>query len=83
MYYLADINTYLTVNVNSLSLARGRFDNAASKEAALEDRGKLTLENEFLKKVVQRGILTLPKKSDVSLLNIVTSSKARKGGVNL
>lgn len=71
--------------------ARGRFDNAASKEAALEDRvrqleqlvGKLTLENEFLKKAVQRGLLTLPKKSDVSLLNIVTSSKARKGGVNL
>jgi transposase len=71
--------------------ARGRFDNAPSKEAALEDRvrhleqlvGKLTLENEFLKKAVQRGLLTLPKKSDVSLLNIVTSSKARKGGVNL
>ena len=70
--------------------ARGRFDNAPSKEAALEDRvrqleqlvGKLTLENEFLKKAVQRGILTLPKKSDNSLLNTVTSSKARKGGAN-
>ena len=68
--------------------ARGRFDNTPSKEAALEDRvrqleqliGKLTLENEFLKKAVQRGLLTLPKKSDVSLLNIVTSSKTRKGG---
>ncbi|TFH10289.1 MAG: hypothetical protein E4H07_05465 [Nitrosomonadales bacterium] len=70
--------------------ARGRFDNAPSKESALEDRvrqleqlvGKLTLENEFLKKAVQRGLLTLPKKNDVSLLNTVTSSKARKGGAN-
>jgi len=55
----------------------------------LEDRvrqleqlvGKLTLENEFLKKAVQRGLLTLPKKNDNSLGNTVTSSKARKGGV--
>ena len=70
--------------------AKGRFNNEPSKEAALEDRvrqleqlvGKLTLENEFLKKAVQRGLLTLPKKSDNSLLNTVTSSKARKGGAN-
>ncbi len=70
--------------------ARGRFDNVPSKESALEDRvrqleqlvGKLTLENEFLKKAVQRGLLILPKKSDVSLLNTVTSSKARQGGAN-
>jgi transposase len=70
--------------------AKGRFNNEPSKEAALEDRvhqleqlvGKLTLENEFLKKAVQRGLLTLPKKSDSSLLNTVTSSKARKGGAN-
>ena len=70
--------------------ARGRFDNEPSKEAALEDRvrqleqlvGRLTLENEFLKKAVQRGLLTLPKKSDSSLLNTITSSKARKGGAN-
>jgi transposase len=70
--------------------AKGRYDNEPSKEAALEDRvhqleqlvGKLTLENEFLKKAVQRGLLTLPKKSDNLLLNTVTSSKARKGGAN-
>ena len=70
--------------------AKGRFDNEPSKEAALEDRvhqleqlvGKLTLENEFLKKAVQRGLLTLPKKSDNLLLNTVISSKARKGGAN-
>lgn len=63
--------------------ARGRFNNEPTKEAALEDRvrqleqlvGKLTLENEFLKKAVQRGLLSAPKKSDSSLLSIVTSSK--------
>ena len=51
--------------------ARGRFNNEPSKEAALEDRvrqleqlvGRLTLENEFLKKAVQRGLLSPPKKS--------------------
>jgi len=42
--------------------------------------GKLTLENEFLKKAVQRGLLSPPKKSAGSLLSIVTSSKAPKGG---
>jgi len=68
--------------------AKGRFDNEPSKEAALEDRVhqleqlvcKLTLENEFLKKAVQRGLLTLPKKSDSSLMNTVTSLEVRKGG---
>jgi len=68
--------------------ARGRFNSEPSKEAALEDRvrqleqlvGRLTLENEFLKKAVQRGLLTPPKKSESSLLNIVTSSKPSKGG---
>lgn len=63
--------------------AKGHFNNEPTKKAALEDRvrqleqlvGKLTLENEFLKKAVQRGLLTLPKKSDNSLLNTVTSSK--------
>jgi transposase len=70
--------------------AKGRFNNEPSKEAALEDRirqleqlvGKITLENEFLKKAVQRGLLTLPKKSENSLLSTVTSSKARKRGAN-
>ena len=68
--------------------ARGRFNNEPSKEAALEDRvrqleqlvGRLTLENEFLKKAVQRGLLSPPKKSEDSLLKIVTSSKPPKGG---
>jgi transposase len=68
--------------------ARGRFNNEPTKEAALEDRvrqleqlvGKPTLENEFLKKAVQRGLLSPPKKSDSSLLSIVTSSRAPKGG---
>lgn len=68
--------------------ARGRFDNEPSKEAALEDRvrqleqlvGRLTLENEFLKKAVQRGLLSPPKKNAGSLLNIATSSKTPKGG---
>jgi len=70
--------------------ARGRFNNEPTKEAALEERvrqleqlvGKLTLENEFLKKAVQRGLLSPPKKSEGSLLNIVTSSKPSKGGAN-
>ena len=68
--------------------AKGRFNNEPSKEAALEDRvrqleqlvGRLTLENEFLKKAVQRGLLSQPKKSVGSLLSIVTSSKTPKGG---
>ncbi len=68
--------------------AKGRFDNEPSKEAALGDRvqqleqlvGRLTLENEFLKKAAQRGLLSARKKSAGSLLNIVTSSKAPKGG---
>ncbi len=70
--------------------ARGRFNNEPSKEAALEDRvrqleqlvGRLTLENEFLKKAVQRGLLSPLKKSEGSLLNIITSSKPSKGGAN-
>jgi transposase len=68
--------------------ARGRFNNEPSKEATLEDRvrqleqlvGRLTLENEFIKIAVQRGLLSPPKQSDGSLLSIVTSSKAPKGG---
>ncbi len=67
--------------------AKGRFDNEPSKEAALEDRvrqleqlvGKLTLENEFLKKAVQRGLLTLPKKSDNHYRTPSPPQKYRKG----
>jgi len=67
--------------------AKGRFDNPPNRETALEERvrqleqlvGRLTLENEFLKKAVQRS-LAPPKKSGSSLLSIVPSSKAPKGG---
>ena len=69
--------------------AKGRFNNEPTKEAALEDRvrqleqlvGKLTLENEFLKKAVQRS-LAPPKRSGSSSLSIVTSSTASKGGAS-
>lgn len=68
--------------------AKGRFNNEPAKEAALEARvrqleqlvGKLTLENEFLKKAVQRGLLSPPKRSEGSFPSIVPSSKAPKGG---
>lgn len=70
--------------------AKGRFDNPPTLEAALEERvrqleqlvGKLTLENEFLKKAVQRGLLSPPKRSGASLLSIVPSSKAPTGGAS-
>jgi transposase len=69
---------------------KGRFDNPPNQEAALEERvrqleqlvGKLTLENEFLKKAVQRGLLSPPKRSGASLLSIAPSSKAPKGGAS-
>jgi transposase len=67
--------------------ARGRFDNPPNRETALEERvrqleqlvGRLTLENEFLKKAVQRS-LAPQKKSGGSSLSIVHSSKVPKGG---
>jgi transposase len=69
--------------------AKGRFDNPPTQEAALEERvrqleqlvGKLTLENEFLKKAVQRS-LAPPRKSGSSSLSIVSSSQASKGGAS-
>lgn len=69
--------------------AKGGFDNPPHKEAALEERirqleqlvGKLTLENEFLKKAVQRS-LAQSKKRPSSLPTIATLSKASKGGAN-
>lgn len=70
--------------------AKGRFNNEPAKEAAHEARvrqleqlvGKLTLENEFLKKAVQKGLLSPPKKSESSFPSIVTSLKTPKGGAN-
>jgi transposase len=69
--------------------SKGRFDNPPTHEAALEERvrqleqlvGRLTLENEFLKKAVQRSFAP-PKRSGGSSLSIVTSSKASKGGAS-
>ncbi len=68
-------------------MSRGDLNNEPFKKAALEDRvreleqlaGQLTLENEF-KESVQRGLLSVPKKSGGLLLSIVTSSKAPKWG---
>jgi transposase len=69
--------------------AKGGFDNPPDKESALEERvrqleqlvGKLTLENEFLKKAVQRSLSPL-KKSGSSWPPTGTSSKTSKGGAN-
>lgn len=69
--------------------ARGGFDNAPNREVALEERirqleqlvGKLTLENEFLKKAVQRSLAPEKKKAD-SLSAICTLSRPSKGGAN-
>jgi transposase len=68
---------------------KGRFDNPPNGEAAQEERirqleqlvGRLTLENEFLKKAVQRS-LAPPKKSGGSSLSIVHSSKVPKRGAS-
>ena len=70
--------------------AKGAFENPPDQTAALEERvrqleqivGKLTLENEFLKKAVQRS-LEPPKKSANSLPLTGTFSKGSKGGANL
>jgi transposase len=69
--------------------AKGGFENPPDQTAALEERvrqleqlvGKLTLENEFLKKAVQCN-LEPPKKSGNLLLPTGTSSKGSKGGAN-
>lgn len=69
--------------------AKGGFANPPDQTAALEERvrqleqlvGRLTLENEFLKKAVQRGLEPI-KKNGSSLPTTGTSSKAPKRGVN-
>jgi transposase-like protein len=68
---------------------KGRFDNPPSHEAGLEERvrqleqlvGRLPLENEFLKKAVQRS-LAPPKKSAGSSRSTVSSSTASKRGAS-
>ena len=69
--------------------AQGRLDREPSKEAELAARvrelerllGKVTLENEFLKKAV-RNSLKGGEKKESSLPKIAPLSKAFKGGVN-
>ena len=69
--------------------ADGKLDSEPSREAELEARvrdlerllGKVTLENEFLKKAV-RNILKQTQKKESSLPKIVPSSKTLKGGAN-
>lgn len=69
--------------------ATGRFDNPPNKEAALEERvrqleqlvGRLTLENEFLKKAVQRS-LGPSLRNGSSSPGIGPSSPASKGGAH-
>ncbi len=63
------------------------FSDTPNREAALQERvtqleqlvGKLTLENEFLKKAVQRS-LAPEKKSVSSLPTTATCSRPSKGG---
>jgi len=69
--------------------AKGAFENPPDKTAALEERvrqleqlvGKLTLENEFLKKAVQRSCEPVRKNGN-SLSGTGTLSKVSKGGAN-
>ena len=69
--------------------AQGKLDPEPYREAELASRvqelerlvGKLTLENEFLKKAVKNS-LKQAEKRDTSLPRIAPLSKAFKGGVN-
>jgi transposase len=69
--------------------AKGAFENPPDQTAALEERvrqleqlvGKLTLENEFLKKAVQRSLEPI-KKNGGSFCGTGISSKASKGGAS-
>ena len=67
--------------------SRGKFNNEPTEEAALKDRieklerlvGKLTLENEFLKRGLQNSISQSPR-SGKSSVNGSTSSAVFGGG---
>jgi transposase-like protein len=69
--------------------SRGKFNNEPTEEAALKDRveklerlvGKLTLENEFLKKGLQSS-LSQPRKNGKSSPSGGPSSAASGGGVS-
>lgn len=68
---------------------KGRFNDPPDKETALEERvrqleqlvGRLTLENEFLKKAVQRELAPV-RRSGASSRPTDTSSKQSSGGAN-
>jgi transposase-like protein len=70
--------------------SRGKFNNEPTEEGALKDRieklerlvGKLTLENEFLKKGLQHS-LNQSQRNGKSSLGSSTSSKISGGGVRL
>ena len=83
-------------NINSSLLyhwkrqySRGKFNNEPTEEGALKDRieklerlvGKLTLENEFLKKGLQHS-LNRSQRNGRSSNGSNTSSKASGGGVD-
>jgi len=69
--------------------SRGKFNNEPTTEAALKDRieklerlvGKLTLENEFLKKGVQRSLSQSQRNGKSSPIS-GTSSAVSSGGVD-
>jgi transposase len=69
--------------------ARGKLNNEPTEEAALRDRvsqlekmlGKLTLENEFLKKTLQSALKEQGEKGSSFILT-KTSSPVSKGGVS-
>jgi transposase len=69
--------------------SRGKFNSEPTEEAALKDRveklerlvGKLTLENEFLKKGLQSS-LSQPRRNGKSSPSGVPSSAASGGGVS-
>ena len=69
--------------------SRGKFNNEPTEEGALKDRiekleclvGKLTLENEFLKKGLQRSLSQSQRNGKLLLLSN-TSSGISAGGVD-
>jgi len=86
----ADVTTSLPASVHwKKQYANGKLDSEPSKKAELEARvrelerllGKVTQENEFLKKAVRNSLKQNEKKQS-SLPKTAPSSKALKGGVN-
>ena len=69
--------------------AKGHFGNEPTQEAAQTEKirqleqmvGKLTMQNEFLKKAVQNSLRQSEKKES-SLPTIIPLSKVSKGGAN-